>query len=111
MRVSVRGWKRDHGEIVLAEKDMENTEFSETPISYYEPNQSYLSMDQYGRVRFECRAEMTLNGSYLLSVTLTPQDVARLLAVTLERWTFRAAIRAISRNLPALKKRPHQAAA
>jgi hypothetical protein len=90
MKLSTRGWKRDHGAKTLAEKDLNQAKFMDEVDTYY-LGQTYLTVKEglppsrlrripgtEKEIRIDFGADITLNGQFLVRLTLTPTEIARL---------------------------------
>ena len=94
MRVSVRGWGRDHGD-----KEILDVPLAEVPVSdkvgMYYKNSTYLEVERKFRallggrqralppeIHIRSDAKLNLNGSYLVHVELSQAEIARLFYLT-----------------------------
>jgi hypothetical protein len=93
MKVSARGWSRDHGEkdvlsAELAYEDVrEDVEAFEQGKTYFQIKRAVQELPRgRRRVRYTARvsshAELNLNGSYLVQLELSRQEIARLFYLT-----------------------------
>jgi hypothetical protein len=85
MRLSVRGWRRDHGEIEVATGDIVTACIGGFD-GYYEKEKIYLAPSPVGndhsnedaRINIKLNARITLNGEYQVGLDFSAQEVARL---------------------------------
>ncbi len=87
MQLAASGWRRDHGENIIAEKDLTIAETgavdaysrSETYIaSVPDLGRGYIGDSQEASVAIRFNAKIVLNGDYLVRLTLTKHDIGRL---------------------------------
>jgi hypothetical protein len=93
MRVTARGWSRDHGkkDVLIAELAYEDVS---EDVKAYQAGKTYFQVKRdaqelaHGRrrVRYTARvsshAELNLNGSYLVQLELSREEIARLFYLT-----------------------------
>jgi hypothetical protein len=76
MRITARGWNRDHGENRICDT---NLKLSKTFDGHYYRNRSTIS--GFGFVNTNFHSNITLNGDYLFEVSFSNDDLFRLLEV------------------------------
>lgn len=77
MRIWVRGWRRDCGPTVIKEVPLSELESSEGPPEWFQRSKNYVFVED-GDVVVATQASVQLNGDYLVKVSFTPADVAKL---------------------------------
>jgi hypothetical protein len=93
MKVTARGWSRDHGKKDLLNAELAYEDVSEDVKSfqqgkaYFQVKRDVQELPQgRRRVRYTARvsshAELNLNGSYLVQLELSRQEIARLFYLT-----------------------------
>jgi hypothetical protein len=87
MKLAASGWRRDHGENVIAEKDLATAKVglfdtysrSETYISSVpDMARGYRGDGQEASVAIRFNSKIALNGDYLVRLTLTKDDIGTL---------------------------------
>jgi hypothetical protein len=87
MKLAASGWRRDHGENVIAEKDLATAKVgifdtysrSETYISSMpDMARGYRGDGQEASVAIRFNSKIALNGDYLVRLTLTKDDIGTL---------------------------------
>ncbi len=87
MKLAASGWRRDHGENVIAEKDLATARVglfdtysrSETYISSVpDMARGYRGDGQEASVAIRFNSKIALNGDYLVRLTLTKDDIGTL---------------------------------
>jgi hypothetical protein len=88
MQVTASGWARNRGERVLLQADVAHMEVWPN-VELYERGEKYLEvkMEQGTRgmratIRASGHAELNLNGSYLIQVELSREEIERLFYLT-----------------------------
>lgn len=94
MRVTARGWARDMGRKTLISSSLTTEHLEAAEIERYERNRVYFTVDRdvlvgpRGRRRtfltakVAAHAELNLNGSYLIELELSRDEIARLFYLT-----------------------------
>jgi hypothetical protein len=93
MKVTARGWSRDHGKKDVLSAELAYDDVSED-IKAFQQNRTYFQIKRdvqelprgRRRVRYTARvsshAELNLNGSYLVQLELSREEIARLFYLT-----------------------------
>jgi hypothetical protein len=93
MKVTARGWSRDHGEKAVLSAGLtyedvsEEVESLEAGKTYFQIKREVQQLSR-GRRRVRCsarvssHAELNLNGSYLVQLELSREEIARLFYLT-----------------------------
>ena len=93
MQVTARGWARDHGAKELLSAELSYMDVTEK-VSTYERGQKYFQVLRSVReltrgrrkvlatARVSGHAELNLNGSYLVQIELSRDEIARLFYLT-----------------------------
>ena len=92
MKFVARGWKRDHGENQVAERDLETASFGEA--NTYSPSEIYIEpvrrlfdrRDTSLKISFDAR--IALNGHYQFQQTISAREIARLFFLVHSDRTF-----------------------
>jgi hypothetical protein len=77
MKITARGWKRDSGPSTIVDHDI--SEARPDPQNTYYPNILYLDRTSKGVKLLVGPAVLSLGGKYQLNITLTDEDIVRLL--------------------------------
>jgi hypothetical protein len=93
MKVTARGWSRDHGKKDLLSAELAYEDVSEDVKTFHQ-GKTYFQINRNvqqlprgrRRVRYTAhvssRAELNLNGSYLVQLELSREEIARLFYLT-----------------------------
>jgi hypothetical protein len=93
MQVTTRGWSRDHGPKPVISASLTSEDISEE-VKTFERDRTYFEIERQvqqlprGRRRVRCsarvssHAELNLNGSYLVQLELSREEIARLFYLT-----------------------------
>jgi Bacterial RNA polymerase, alpha chain C terminal domain len=92
MKLTARGWKRDHGENQVSERDLEAAPFGE--VNTYSRSEVYIEpvrrlfdrRDTSVKISFD--AQIALNGHYLFQQTISAREIARLFFLVHSDRTF-----------------------
>ena len=88
MEVSLEGWRRNCGSLNISRAEVETLEFTEAPASY-SGSKIYFFRRKNGEVVIRHRApDLRLNGDYLASIKLTPEDIAAMARVAFKGRPF-----------------------
>src|SRR5688572_21405384 len=78
MRITARGWSRNAGDNVILDRELQDAKVG-TVSPYYPPRDVLEMARKPNEVRLQIGPRhLTLGGKYVLSITLTDDDVARL---------------------------------
>jgi hypothetical protein len=81
MRVIMRGYYRDHGSFELAEEELDRMDAEEDQAGCPEKRAVLLQVRENGTVtqlKYRRRVRVSMNGNYVLEVSLTSADAAKL---------------------------------
>jgi hypothetical protein len=93
MQVTTRGWARDHGPKPVLSASLTAEDITDE-VKRFERDKTYFEIDRQvmhlsrGRRRVRCtarvssHAELNLNGSYLVQLELSREEIARLFYLT-----------------------------
>ena len=83
MKISARGWARDHGDTVILSRKIKDAKRG--PVSVYTKNVVYVSTTgddgpgtEPDRVNLKCSADIKLSGVYQIEVSLSREDLDEL---------------------------------
>ena|ERR1700719_3818926 len=95
MELSTRGWKRDHGPKQITQRDLNKAKLMDDDT--YSHGETYLTVKEgeppnrlrripgtETEIRIEFDANITLNGQFLVCLTLTSAEIARLFYLAFE---------------------------
>ena len=106
MELSARGWKRDHGSKVIAQKNLMEAEIGS--FEKYFPSSTYITAtDERAEIRFA--GKMNLNGDYLVRLTQGKREIAKLFFLVyseFDEMLYRTIISELNReNMKAIEAR------
>jgi DNA-directed RNA polymerase alpha subunit len=89
VKLTLRGWGRDHGENVLSDADLATAAVGH--FDQFDPSEMYVTpvhevsrkvgryiVDQESKIKISFQAKVNLNGQYLVQQILSAQEVAQL---------------------------------
>jgi hypothetical protein len=89
MRVEMAGWSRDCGAHKIAEVDLAKLDALTGVPGRYDAQKTYIYPNPRGEVVVERKAGgIVLNGNFLLSLQLTPEDVAAMARIAFKGMPF-----------------------